>query len=1488
MKEKMISFLHSIGIDNYQDFDIDFDMVARDRFDKNQINMSIVKETPWKYYQVDQIQNGLTKVDYKCNVQFSYLTDPSIEDTIELFKDWYQTLYRVPFKYSISNVEGRVTISFPNEEEQLSNKQVIEDFNDFLKFLNYDFEVFSVVEEVLNISKKELHKIDKEAVKFAEKDNIELEAEPDTVNKNDVFEKIEEERQHMSIEVGESILQVMERNKREMEKERERVRRNKRGDYQPIDNIDDITPESNGVDFSATIHKIETKDFPRGGTKLTLGVHDNNGGAIYVSMFENNQVNADFVKKLTVRTNIRIRGVAYLDEYTKQLTIKCHMINLLPPDEIVKDEYEQNRVELHLHSTMSNQDGVTKMSDYCAYASALGHKALAITDHGVVQAFPDAQNAAKKYGLKMLYGCELYVVDDELQYVFNPSDRLLSKTKYVVLDLETTGLNSRYDKIIEFGAVRAERGKAQQSLDILINPERKLEKNISRITNITDEMLADKPVISKVLQQILDFIGDSILVTHNANFDFSFLQQALIDNGFEPLKNPVIDTLALSRYLFPESRNHTLGALCSNMEVNYDTESAHRADYDATVLNDVWQPMLDKLLKDNPNLTHQDLTKLVAPKELTTRLRPFHVVALCKNKEGLKDLYKIVSFSHIDYFSELPTLKVPTIPRRILSQYRNNLLLGSACFNGEVFETAKYYNLDRIMKVMDFYDYIEVQPLDNYSYLVNMGEMSENAVITCVKDIIEAADKCGKPVCATGDVHYLTPKDKLFRDVYIASQSVGGIWHALNPYSRRKGNLKFDNPNQHYRSTKEMLDAFSFLGEEKAKEIVITNTNMIADSIESIMPAPNDKLYKPHLENCEENLTKLCYDRAHEIYGDPLPKLIQNRLDRELKGVLDNGYSVVYMISHKIVKKATDDGYIIGSRGSVGSSFLATMAGITEVNPLPPHYVCPHCKKVIWGKDIHPECKSGYDLPDMICPDCGTKMINDGQNIPFETFLGFNADKVPDIDLNFPGDYRDRAYDYTKELLGKDNCFRAGTIGTVAEKTAFGFARGYIERKFISEGCSEEEAKTKLDGYSKAKLDYLASGCADVRRTTGQHPGGVVVIPNDYEIYDFTPIQYPADDNTESWKTTHFDFESIHDTLLKLDMLGHDDPIALKMMCDLTGIPLHSIPLNDKKVLSLFSSSHALELQRDYLANKTGAMGLPEFGTENTRRILETTSPKTFTDLVIISGLSHGTGVWAGNAEDLIKSGKTLSDVIGCRDDIMTYLMSKDIESSTAFNIMETVRKKDKYLNETQIDVMKAHGVPQFYIDSCNKIEYMFPKGHACAYCIMAVRVGYFKVYHPLEFYATFFTVRSEQFEIATMVAGEAAIIKRLDELKLKGRGKEKLSTKEEGIQKTLQIALEMYERGIKFSNIDLYKSDSTKFVVDHESNSIIPPFRALDGLGENNAISVIEERKISPFTSIDNLLKRTKLSQTNVGDLKSLHVLDDLPNDDQISLFDF
>ena len=1245
--------------------------------------------------------------------------------------------------------------------------------------------------------------------------------------------------------------------------------------------VSQMTSANINVVCDAEIFSIEVKDMRNGRKSYVFGLADKNEDAIFGTVIEGKEFTNEYLASFKVHDLVTFTGYTISDKFlNNDIVVKLTSMLLRGKKALRVDNAPEKRVELHLHTKMSQMDGVTDIADYVQLAKSMGHKAIAITDHGVVQGFPAAQQAAKKYGIKMLYGAELYVVNHEFTPVINPNEQRLSEATYVVLDFESTGLSTRYDKIIEFGAVKMKNGIILDRIDLLINPGKPLPKKIVEITGITDSMLRGKPTIDVAIDQIMDFIGDSVIVSHNLTFDYGLLNTALQETRGVELINVGIDTLDLSRYLNPEVMSHRLGSLCRRNEVFYDEDAAHRADYDAEVLAKCWVAMVSNL-NNRGFATIDSISRLTKETEHIKHSFEMHTTVLAKNKQGLKDLYKLISLSHIQYLG-----RYPCVPKNKLEELRENLIIGSGCSNGEVFDTASRFTEKELDEVVKFYDFIEIQPYSNYSLFIELGtrvvQGKENLDRT-LNDIIHSAQKLNKLICATGDVHYRDPEDHKYRDVYIYSAGVGKTSHPLYLMGDRKDyaekrNIFFDNPKQHFRSTDEMLEEFKMYGEKNAYEWVVTNTNKIADMCDEIVPIPS-KLFTPTIENCENLLRELCYTNAHKLYGDKLPELIEKRLERELNGIINNGYSVIYYIAHLIIKKTHEDGYIVGSRGSVGSSFVATMANITEVNPLPPHYRCPKCRH--FELEDNPDYRSGYDLPVKKCPICGEEMIGDGQNIPFETFLGFDADKVPDIDLNFPPDYQAKAHDYTKVLLGEQNVFRAGTIGTVADKTAFGYCRKYFEKRY---GLDPNHVP-------KAKILYLVSGCTDVKRTTGQHPGGIVVIPRDFEVYDFTPIQYPADDLDASWMTTHLDFHAIHDTVLKLDLLGHVDPQALKFMCDQLGVNYLSIPLSDKKVLSLFSNPDALNLKENYLKLKNGALAIPEFGTDFVRGLLDQTKPKSFGDLLIISGLSHGTNVWRNNADELIASGITdLRGVIGCRDDIMTYLISMGVDPLKSFTLMEKIRK-GKGLTTEEEDLLRSNGVPDYYIQSCKKIAYLFPKAHATAYVTNAIRVGWFKVYHPLIFYAGFFSVRCDKYEWAPMIAGPEAIIKRLKELEiLKKEHPSDYSKKYEEIEKTLTVALEMYDRGIKFSKLDLYKSDDKNFIVDEATNSLIPPFKVIDGLGEAAAENIIKSREGGPFSSIEDFEKRSKINQTLLETFKDLGALDGLSEKDieQISLFDF
>jgi len=1475
MKDLMKRFLASIDLEDFESFDIDFDYCAWDSPAKKVFDMHICKETPWTYKDFDKFFQALQNIKYKYKISFTYKRRATFEEVIEFIKEHILSNQSYPFSSSIEMqpsdlLTNEIDVFFDDENFYRSSQVGLEDINSLLTFICYDFHLNPILRKQINekeISEEEHQEILKD-----------IDAKQENINK----------------EYGDGVLKQMEAIKAYEAKMEERHRINRRGNYEEIDIISQIDSNSGNVSFIGYVFALEYSRYKENKPRITLSINDKHNGAIYV-MFYMDVPDEEAAKKAYLHKKVDIRGCAYIDEYRKCLMIKGHFLEVLEDDIILPEDCNEHRVELHCHTKMSAMDGVSNMADYCKYASQLGMKAIGITDHGVVQGYPEAQKAAKDYNLKMLYGVEFYMILDEAKYIKNPSPIELKDANYVVLDLETTGLSSRFDKIIEFGAVKMKNGQEIGRIDILINPEMELSSFTTNLTHITNEMLKNQPTIKEAFPQILDFIKDSILVAHNAEFDIPFLNQKSIDLGYGKLMNPSIDTLWLARYLYQDLKKFNLGSLCKYLDVYYSRDDAHRADYDAGVTAKCFNHMLNKLTDKNEHLKHNQINFPIE-KNTLNHLHPYHITAYAKNKEGIKDLFKLVSTSHIDYLAGFP--KLPKIPKSVLKQYRNNLILGSACFNGEVFTTAREGSLEDLEKVISFYDFIEIQPYANYEFLERVSEVSsKDVIINSLKDIIATSDKLNKLICATGDVHYLSDQEKIFRDVYIlVAEGVGKVRHPLNP--RDRDNLPFfENPDQKFLSTPEMLEAMKYIvDDEKAKEIVITNTNKIADMVDDgILPVPNDHLYTPVIDNVDNLLRDFCFNNAHELYGDPLPKYIDERLNKELNGVIGYGYAVTYWIAHILVKRANDMGFMIGSRGSVGSSFAATMANITEVNPLPPHYRCPKCKHLEWTKETHPEIKSGFDLPEKVCPICGEKMIHDGQDIPFETFLGFAAEKVPDIDLNIPSNFQATTHKHCQEELGAENCFRAGTIETVAEKTAYGYAIDYLTKL----GYDKES-------QSKALISYIANGCLDVKRTTGQHPGGIIVVPRDHEVYDFTPIQFPADDDKSDWKTTHFDFRSIHDTILKLDLLGHVDPYALKAMSDLTGVDIKTIPLNDAKVLSLFSSPDALNMDDNYAQEKTGALGIPEFGTSFVRGMLAQTQPKTVSDLIIISGLSHGTDVYLGNAETLIKEGVTdLRGVIGCRDDIMVYLMDKGLDPSMSFKIMEDVRKGKKVKPEYEVEML-AHNVPKYYIESCNKIKYMFPKGHATAYVTMALRVGYFKIYYPLEFYAVFFSLRSKQYDIKTMIEGRLAIIEKIQEIDHKKAtdGKSasddededsddsssKFSNKDGDVRKTLCIALEMYQRGFKFANIDLYRSLASDFVVDHEAKALIPPFSVIDGLGDAAAQSVVDARKDGPFKFVDDLTKRTGLNKTNIDKLRMLGVLKDLPEKEveQLDIFDF
>jgi len=1277
--------------------------------------------------------------------------------------------------------------------------------------------------------------------------------------------------------------------------------------YAPCTIKDAVTLSLKRVEITGDIYLLEVKDIKDHTKKLYTIYYSDGTYGVMSNIFECKKFTIEDLSKLKEGVRIKIKGQPTFDDYTKQMTIKVDDYQIVEPLPKRIDDYPgKKRIELHLHSNMSTMDGINSIADYVSTAMSWGWDAISVADHGACQAFPDLQfksidGKTNKPKIKPLFGCEFYMVDDDLKIAFNPSDRLLTKSDYVVFDLETTGLSARYDKIIEFGAVKIVNGQKVSEEDFFINPDCKLSQTTKNLTHITDQQVESGLSIKAALKRIKEYFGDCILIAHNAVFDYGFINEALKNNGMEQLNNPVIDTLPLSRFLYRDIRSHTVGAICKKLGVIYDETAAHRANYDAEVLKSCWDGMENMLLNMKSDIKHEDLNNLfmyVDSQEKAEQIKrelilsaphPYHVVAYAKDKQGLKDMFQLISDSCVTYFND-----VPRVPKKELTKYRSHLLLGSACFNGEVFQDGMTRGKEVTQETMKYYDYIEIQPLTNYSFLVNDGQLiSMDAVKMIVKDIVNAATEINKLVVATCDCHYIEKNQRQFRDIYIFAKGLKGARHPLNPYRREKMPY-YENPDQYLRTTQEMLDEFQFLeDQELIKKIVIDNTHIIADQISDEIRPIHNNLSAPTIDNCDVLLKDLVYKTAKELYGDPLPEIVSSRLEAEMSGISANHYEVIYWIASKLVRQANEDGYIVGSRGSVGSSLVATMAKITEVNPLQPHYRCPCCK---YTEFLTPtkEIRSGFDLPDKDCPKCHTKMIHDGQNIPFATFIGFHAEKTPDIDLNFPRDYQAHAHELTKTLLTKESgntVYKAGTIGCVEQNMAIGYVKGYYEamEQFYP------EKNIKLDNISRAQLLYLATNCVGVKRTTGQHPGGIIVIPRGMDVTDFTAIQYPANDSTSEWQTSHFDFNSMHDTILKLDLLGHLDPMSLKMMSELTNKKIEDIPFNDPEVMSLFTSCDALKLKNNYLNLKLGTLALPEFGTNFAMNLLLETKPKCFADLVIISGLSHGTNVYAGNQQILIQQGITdLQGVIGCRDDIMMNLHNYyGIPLEDTFQIMEITRhgnfnaqsEKTREKYEKYTKMMQEYKVPQYFIDSCNKIKYLFPKGHAVAYVMMCIRVGWFKVHEPLAFYATYFSVRTDQFDLKAMINGEKGIIKKLNELD-EVKKKKKLSNTEDDLKLFLQVALEMIERGYSFENIDIYRSDATKFIINHEKKSLIPPFTVLPGVGDSAALTVVKAREEAEFNSIEDFSNRTAISAKMVDEMKAMGCFKDLRESNKITLF--
>ena len=1223
----------------------------------------------------------------------------------------------------------------------------------------------------------------------------------------------------------------------------------------PLVKITDLNAESGNVCIDGEILGMEDKETKTGKVILSINIYDGTS-TMTCKAFLPGKNAKNIVKRLGKTKAVKLAGRAQMDAFSNELTIMANtIVESTPlPKTTREDKAEVKRVELHMHTKMSAMDAMTSATDLIKRAMSWGMKSIAITDHGVVQAFPEAYHLLGRDNpdMKVIYGVEAYLVPDKEKSVKNPRGQVLDDATYCVLDLETTGISITTEKITEVGIMKVKNGEVIDEFEIFVNPEKPIPQRVVEVTNITDEMVKDAETIDKVFPKILEFVGDSIIVAHNASFDVGFLKHNAKLLGYE-FNNTYIDTLPLAKDLFPDLKKYKLGKIADSLGIEVDVAHRALADVDTTVK--VFNVMLKKL-KDKGINTVDEIDSATkdpeAQKEEFKKQRSYHAIILAKNYVGLRNLYKLVSISHLNYF-----YKNPRILKSIYKKYSEGLILGSACEAGELYQAIELGKSDEeIANIARDYDYLEIQPIGNNEFLVRNGVVPDREYLKDInRKIVELGEKLGKLVVATCDVHFMDPQDEIYRRILEAGQGYKDADEQAPLYLR---------------TTEEMLKEFEYLGEEKAYEVVVTNTNKVSDMCDRIDPISPEKC-PPHIPGCEEDIKNIAYKKAHELYGDPLPEIVQTRLDKELNSIISNGYSVMYIIAQRLVWKSNEDGYIVGSRGSVGSSLVAFMTGITEVNSLQPHYRCPKCK---YSEFDDYGVGNGFDLPDKDCPKCGTKMAKDGMDIPFETFLGFNGDKEPDIDLNFSGEYQAKAHKYTEVIFGKGTTFKAGTVGTVAEQTAFGYVKKYYEERNIP--------------INKAEIARISVGCQGIKRTTGQHPGGIIVVPKGREIYEFTPVQHPADDPNSDIITTHFDYHSIDGNLLKLDILGHDDPTVIRMLQDITGVAPTDVPLDDKETMSIFSSTKALGVTPEQIHSEVGTYGIPEYGTKFARGMLLDTHPTTFDELIRISGLSHGTDVWLGNAQSLIEQGiVTLQQAICCRDDIMIYLMKKGLPPDKSFKIMEAVRKgkvakgKEPKWKDEYIPLMLEHDVPEWYIKSCEKIKYMFPKAHAAAYVTNAFRIAWFKVHIPLAYYAAFFTIRAKAFDAEVMINGKEKVKNKMKEIEMMGNN---ATPKDKDMYDDLELVLEMYERGLRFLPIDLYKSHATKFQV--EGDSLRPPLNSIAGLGNVAAEGIMKARQEEKFMSIDDLKIRSKVGDSVTELLRQFGCLEGMSQSNQLSLF--
>ena len=1433
------------------------------------------------------------------------------------------------YEDSMKIEDGFLTLVATNEVEKSRLEKALPKITSFYKRLNYNFNIDIVMRHEENI----LEEIQKDL------NNIEMPKHESTPKKEE--QPPQEKKQY----------------RREAKDPNSVIGRGIKED--PI-KIKTLIGEDNNVVVEAKVFGTDYFESSKTDFKIiTLKITDFSD-SIYCKVFvRDDEEYKRLCKELKSGNWYKIRGYTKNDQFAKELVLNARdIIKIDKKEETVKDTAEEKRVELHCHTKMSQMDGVIDEVDLVKQAMKFGMNAVAITDHNGVQGFPHVFNFVTDHNkhlqegeepFKAIYGCELLMIDDNVDIVTRPNSDIMLDQTYVVFDFETTGFNAGgFDSIIEIGAVKIKDGMIIEKYDELINPGRPLPQKIIDVTNITDAMLEGKDNEENAVRRFIEWFGDCPMVAHNAKFDVSFLEMAYKKYNFGTFKNPVIDTLELSRILDNTYARHSLSALVKRYDVPWDENAHHRGDYDAEGTALVFYKMLKKL--SNRNIDKMsDLEKLVSKEDIHKYGSSHHINILVKNKTGLKNLFKIVSLANTTYL-----YKTPRILRSVVESLREGLLIGSGCYESEVFRMAKSKSDDELSNIIRFYDYVEVQPMECYDHLIQTGDFSTKVELAAnIEKVVRVTEEAGKIIIATGDVHHLRRDDKIYREIIVNQKVPGGGRHPL-----ARNGIK-EIPCNHFRTTNEMLEDFKFLGEDKAYEIVVKNTNKIADMCDIVeviidtggipfSPRVKSDDGKSYLD-CPVVVTDLVYTKSKDWYGEPLPYMIEERIATELYGdivfkiikerhediasneeeysrvihkelhdeilkgseniksivteyvknndeenldekalekkvkktlggVIGGGFDPIYLIAQRLVKHSNDEGYLVGSRGSVGSSFVATMMGITEVNPLAAHYRCEKCKLSIFddenGNALGATYSSGFDLPDKECPNCHIPMLKDGQDMPFATFLGFNADKVPDIDLNFSDLNQASAHAYTKVLFGEDNVYRAGTIGTVADKTAFGFVKGYCEDKGLGD-------------MRTAEVERLAIGCTGVKRTTGQHPGGIVVVPDYMEVSDFTPFQFPAEDPTAEWRTTHFDYHSIDQCLLKLDILGHSDPTQLRLIQLQSGTDILKVPLDDKETMSIFTSTEALGVTKEQIMCNTGTLGIPEFGTPFTIKLVEDTKPTSFAELIKISGLSHGTDVWLGNAQELIANNIVpFKDTIGCRDDIMVYLMYNGVKPIKAFKIMEFVRKgkasKDPETWKEHVKTMQEANIPDWFIGSCQKIKYMFPKAHAAAYVISAFRIAWYKVHMPVYFYSSWYTSKATDVDVENMIKGYNSIKARLEDIQAKGY---EATNKENGQAESLKVALEATARGIKFLNVDLYESEATVWKAKNETE-IYPPFNAIDGLGDTVAKNIVAEREKGKFISIEDVQKRAKVSQTLIDKMKDMGILEGMPDSNQLSLF--